>query len=364
MYPLPEGMYAARNQWYIAAWSKEVTREPMERWILDEPIAFYRTQAGKAIALNGRCPHRHFPLGKSAVVGDNIECGYHGIQFRPDGSAASVPSQTTAPTACNVQAYPLVEKWQWLWIWPGDPALADESLIPDHDEIRLTDSNFESCGGTYYSVPARYMLMHDNLFDLTHLNVLHRTSIGSGDLASTKEIRTLDEKSLTSFRNFKDMEMPAYYSSAMGYKGKCNREVNIKFFFPCLHFAYSRFTRASTVSDQPGAHVGQALVYHAITPATRHTAHYFFAMSRDFARDDDALGQKLLSKLLPTLDEDMFATGEIEKMITRLGYAPKEILLKSDTTCGHGRKLFENAIRRELDSVESSRPGVIELRKI
>ena len=37
MYPLYEGLFAPRNQWYVAAWSSEVTREPIERTILDEP---------------------------------------------------------------------------------------------------------------------------------------------------------------------------------------------------------------------------------------------------------------------------------------------------------------------------------------
>lgn len=106
MYPLAEGLFAARNQWYVAAWSKEISRAAMERWILNEPVAFYRTEAGKPVALGERCPHRHFPLGKSRVVGDNVECGYHGITFSPTGSCVSILSQTTVPTGCKVKAYP------------------------------------------------------------------------------------------------------------------------------------------------------------------------------------------------------------------------------------------------------------------
>jgi phenylpropionate dioxygenase-like ring-hydroxylating dioxygenase large terminal subunit len=46
MYPLSEGMFAPRKQWYIAAWSTEIQRSPMERWILNEPVAFYRKEDG------------------------------------------------------------------------------------------------------------------------------------------------------------------------------------------------------------------------------------------------------------------------------------------------------------------------------
>ena len=105
MYPLPEGCFAPRNQWYVAAWSKDIGREPIERWILDEPVALYRRESGEPVALHGRCPHRSFPLGKSRVFGDNIACGYHGIQFRPDGSCAGIPSQRIAsPTASSAPA--------------------------------------------------------------------------------------------------------------------------------------------------------------------------------------------------------------------------------------------------------------------
>ena len=75
MCPLWDGLFAPQNRWYIAAWSSEVTREPMERWLLDEPVALYRKEDGQAVALGGRCPHRSFPLGRSRVVGNNIQCG-------------------------------------------------------------------------------------------------------------------------------------------------------------------------------------------------------------------------------------------------------------------------------------------------
>lgn len=356
MYPLAEGMFAPRNQWYVAGLADEVTRQPSERWILGEPVALYRTQEGRAVALGGRCPHRHFPLGKSGVVGDNIECGYHGLQFRPDGTAAMIPSQTAVPTACRVKAYPMIEKWKFLWIWPGDPESADEALLPDHAELGLDDPDFELCGTAGYAVPARYMLMHDNLFDLTHLNVLHRGSIAGGDLAATKEERLTEGNTLRSLRRFKNVDLPPFFAPLMNYRGKCDRDVMIKFYLPSLHYFYDRFSRAEGEPDE-GAHVGEIKGYHCITPATKNSTHYFFVLSRDFGKGDADFGGMLLANLRPTLEEDVFATTEIEKMIGGLGCVPPEILLRSDTTCGHGRKLFEKAINLERDApVRGSEP--------
>ena len=225
MYPLPEGMFAPRNQWYVAAWSHEVSRDPIERWILNEPIALYRTQDGKAIALDGRCPHRHFPLGKSGVVGDNIECGYHGIQFGPDGRTKLVPSQAGTPSACDVKAFALAERSGFIWIWPGDTDSADLSLLPDLEDFHYDNEGFEVCGEKYNSVPGRYMLMHDNLFDLTHLAVLHRNSIAGGDFGSVKEVREEGDNWLSNAREFKDIEMPPYFLPVTDYRGLLDRKM-------------------------------------------------------------------------------------------------------------------------------------------
>lgn len=347
MYPLQDGMYAARNQWYVAAWSSEVTREPMERMILNEPIAFYRRQDGQPVAVEGRCPHRHFPLGKSRVVDDNIECRYHGLTFDPSGALVRVPSQTAIPSRCRIKAYPVVERWQWIWIWAGDPERADPSLIPDHEEIGLTSKDFQVDGGSYHAVPGRYMLMHDNLFDLTHFPYLHRTSIGSGDFAAARETSDGGPGWLSTQFKFEDIGCPPFFADIFNYHGLVDRLFGMKLFLPCLHVGYDDFFRAASTKDRPGEMLGRLKVYHAITPATKHSAHYFFANGRTFKRDDAAFGRAMLEGLNKVIDEDMDATREIESMLGKVEQLPGEFLLRADKTCVLGRRRFEEIIRAE-----------------
>jgi phenylpropionate dioxygenase-like ring-hydroxylating dioxygenase large terminal subunit len=40
-----------RNSWYVAAWDREVTRTPLARTLLDEPVVLYRKEDGTAVAL-------------------------------------------------------------------------------------------------------------------------------------------------------------------------------------------------------------------------------------------------------------------------------------------------------------------------
>ena len=87
----------ARNQWYVAAYGREVGRELFARTVLGEPIVFYRTESGEVVALADRCVHRRFPLSESRLEGDRIICGYHGFTYDRAGSCVSVPGQTPDP---------------------------------------------------------------------------------------------------------------------------------------------------------------------------------------------------------------------------------------------------------------------------
>lgn len=347
MYPLAEGCFAPRNQWYIAAWADEIKREPMERWILNEPVALYRTEAGAAVALEGRCPHRHFPLGKSRVVGDNVECMYHGITFSPKGECVRIPSQGMVPNSCKVKSFPVVERWQWVWIWMGDPELADESLLPDHEALDLLSDEFHFETGTYLPVPGRYMLMHDNLFDLTHLGFLHQTSIGAGDFGVVDERRTNGDNWICSERDFPDIDCPPLFAKVFDYYGKVDRSFGMKLHLPCLHAGFDFFYKSRTEQDDPGALLGKVRVFHAITPGTHNSSHYFFAVGRSFKKDDAVFGQKLLENMVEVIGEDLLATREIEAMLGGLDAVPPEVLLKADATCVRGRRLFEAMIRKE-----------------
>jgi phenylpropionate dioxygenase-like ring-hydroxylating dioxygenase large terminal subunit len=346
MYPLADGLIAARNQWYIAAWSKEVTRTPMERWIANQPVAFYRTEAGEAVAVGGRCPHRHFPLGKGRVVGDAIECLYHGFTFDRSGKCVHIPTQQQVPAVCRIPSYPLVERWEWLWIWPGDPEKADPGLIPDHRELGLLDPAYSATGGVYYPVPGRYTLMHDNLLDLSHLGYLHRSTIASDGIAEAEEVRDEGSGWLRSTRKMPNVSCPPIFAQFLHHEGRVDRAFGMKWYMPALHAGFDNFHEVAAKACT-GRLLGAIKVFHAITPGRLNDAHYFFGMARTFAKDNAAVGEAFINGLRVTLVEDMSATREIETMLGSLPEMPQEILVRGDTHCVRGRRMLENMIRAE-----------------
>ncbi len=186
MFPFPAGMTFPRNQWYVAAWSRELGHEILGRTLLGQPVVLYRSEAGQPIALDGRCPHRRFPLANGRREGDNIVCGYHGLTFNTSGKCVRIPSQERVPDSYCVRTYPVCEKWSWIWIWMGDASLADENLIPDHSKLPVLNDEWLSVIGGLEKVNARYTAMHDNLLDLSHLTFLHDDTIGSPAVANTE----------------------------------------------------------------------------------------------------------------------------------------------------------------------------------
>lgn len=159
-----------RECWYVAGFAGDVSREPISRTFLDEEIALYRDDDGVPVALGNRCPHRFAPLDKGRVVDGALQCPYHGMRFDRTGACALVPCGGKLPPHARVKSYPIVDRYQLLWIWMGDAARADPDLIPDF--AYLEDEAFGWFNGTLYA-RANYQLLVDNLLDLSHAEFLH-----------------------------------------------------------------------------------------------------------------------------------------------------------------------------------------------
>lgn len=161
--------------WYVAGWQHEVPKaQPVARQILGEPIVLYRTDNGDITALANRCPHRHAPLSLGRIEGDNLRCMYHGLLFDRVGNCLDVPGSGVIPPNCSVKSYPVHIQDSWIWIWMGAPARADPSLVPkafglDDPSIVMRSNQIDYA--------ANYMLINDNLCDLSHVDFVHETTL-------------------------------------------------------------------------------------------------------------------------------------------------------------------------------------------
>src|ERR1043166_5259199 len=100
-----------RNNWYVAAFSHEVTNEPLGRTLLNDAVVMFRGMNGKVAALEDCCAHRLMPLSKGGVVNDTLVCCYHGLAYDGSGACVHVPRQATPPAGLCVRSYPAVERY-------------------------------------------------------------------------------------------------------------------------------------------------------------------------------------------------------------------------------------------------------------
>jgi vanillate O-demethylase monooxygenase subunit len=200
------------EQWYVAAFSREVGTEPLARRCLGLPIVLYRTEAGEPVALLDRCPHRGMPLSNGKVIGDRVQCAYHGFEFDGSGRCVRIPTESSIPSAMKVHSFPAVERWQWVWVWFGDPDNADPALIPDHHDLGLTDPAFYAEPGVVLEVACNYLMVIENFTDYAHVPYLH----GATDAPFVTPQVEVDGPKVTITTMFPNEQSPTFLPDLIG----------------------------------------------------------------------------------------------------------------------------------------------------
>jgi vanillate O-demethylase monooxygenase subunit len=252
--------------------------------LLNDYVCLYRAGDGAVVALENRCPHRNLPLSAGNLVGDSVQCAYHGLVIARDGKCIHVPGQDEVPDWACVRRYPVVEQGGWVFIWMGEPALADEAQVPDYHR-RVTDPGWVAVTGQSH-VKAGYRLVLDNLLDLSHLTYVHGSTTGNAAVAESADIATeMDGDSVRVTRVMSDIEPATAFVEYGGYAGNIDRWQVSQFLPP----AYIDINNGSNMSGAGarGAerNVSQGhwgfVVYHAMTPETETTTHQFWCVAAD-----------------------------------------------------------------------------------
>ncbi len=322
-----------RDAWYVLANADEVGTQPLGRMLLGEPVVLWRRADGAAVALENRCRHRRMPLDKGRVTGDEIECGYHGLAFAPDGNCVRVPGQDRVPPGARVRAYPACERHGWVWVWPGDPAHADESHIPDFHTHG--GPGWTACGSKF-DMACDYLLLVENLLDLSHVGFVHRGTIGSDDaIAKLKVERGPDWVHVT--RRTENIPVPRLYAD-QGLAGPVNQTKVMRFQAPS-----SIWIDLETREARAGGRAVKFVIVNAITPAAPGRCYYFFANTRDFAHDDAKLDALLLDGTVTAFGEDK-AILEAQQAMIDLDPAAPEIDVDGDAGGLQARRIVQRMV--------------------
>ena len=166
------------DHWYPIAWADEVKAgKAVGRRYAGQPIVLFRGASGQVLALEDRCAHRQVPLNLGVVDGDRIRCHYHGWAYDKAGHCVDIPyvgaGEDRLPN--GVRAYPAMEVDDLIFIFPGDPDLAEARKPAALGSFRRKDYKTRRLNR---EVNCHYTFMHENLFDMNH-QFMHRSLMGS-----------------------------------------------------------------------------------------------------------------------------------------------------------------------------------------
>ncbi|MEH3047304.1 aromatic ring-hydroxylating dioxygenase subunit alpha [Sphingomonas adhaesiva] len=292
------------NRWYVAAWDSEVDRAPIARTICGEPIVLYRKLDRTAVALRDACPHRLLPLSMGYKEGDSLRCRYHGLLIGPDGAAQEMPIKAEAvPKGICVQRYPIVERHRFVWVWIGDPALADPATVPDFWPCSAPGWTFD---GGYNHIACDFRLVIDNLMDLSHETYVHQGSIGQIEITETPIETSVSDGEVTVSRWMPGIEPPPFWRDALRADGPVDRWQICRFLEPSsvlIDVGVAPVACGATLEQHDQGVRG--FVIDAMTPESEGTTHYFWGMARNFDIHDAGFTARFKAQQGHVFDEDV-----------------------------------------------------------
>lgn len=337
-----------KNAWYVACTPDEIDGKPLGRQVCGERIVFFRGKTGQAAAVEDFCPHRGAPLSLGFMREGELVCGYHGLTMGCDGRPASMPGQRVSGFPA-VRSFPTIERYGFIWVWPGDVAEAAADKLP---ALPWAESPAWAYGGGLYHIACDYRLMIDNLMDLTHETYVHASSIGQREIDEAPVTTTLEDDHVVTSRFMDGVGAPPFWRMALRGAG-LPEDATVDRWQVC------RFALPSHVMIEVGVALAGQGGYHAddgvkassivvdfITPETETSHWYFWGMARRFAVDDNDLTASIRDGQAKIFSEDLEI---LERQQQNLSRHPARRLLKLNIDAGgvRSRMMIDKAIAAE-----------------
>lgn len=334
-----------QNAWYVADWSENITRTLLPITILGEKLVIYRDEKNNPVALEDACCHRKLPLSKGNLIGDALQCGYHGLEFDTTGKCIRIPGQTRIPERAKVRSYPVVDRWNLIWIWMGDAEKADPSTIMhvDHFDDPAWGINL----GPTMEIACNYLLMIDNLLDPAHVTYVHETSLGSDALKDIPLEIEATGHSIISSRWVRDHEIAPFFKPYLKFKGNADRLQYYEVFAPCLSLIKDVVAPANTGAPEGKLHDDVFLIdsYNLITPVDEYSCRYFWFQMRNFEPDSEATTAALTEGFISVFEEDIDILAAVQERM----HSSKTRMIDINTDVGgkRFRNMLSKLISRE-----------------
>lgn len=167
---------ALRRCWQPVARIQDLERGPQRAVLLGEALAVFLTESGAPAVISDRCAHRGASLAMGEVVGDGLQCPYHGWEWAGgNGRCTRIPAladQRQIPPRAQIPAFPAREQWGLVWTALEEP-LGDLPSPPWFEPERWTLGH-----GEPFELQVALGVAIENFRDVAHFAFVHRATMG------------------------------------------------------------------------------------------------------------------------------------------------------------------------------------------
>ncbi|WP_419930000.1 Rieske 2Fe-2S domain-containing protein [Candidatus Poriferisocius sp.] len=176
-----------KNQWYAVEFGRWVTDQPVLARVHGHDLVLWRSPNGTVNAQSDLCVHRGGSLAGGSVVGDCVQCPYHGWRYGADGACVEIPANRPdlpIPKKARIDTYPCIERYGFVWVFLGDLAPEQRPPVP---ELEGLEEHTEARAEGYRAVigeftwQANYDRVLENAVDIAHTPFVHSGSFGNKD---------------------------------------------------------------------------------------------------------------------------------------------------------------------------------------
>ncbi len=343
-----------RNSWYVAAWSSEVGRSLLSRRILGEPVVLFRRQDGRPVAFVDRCPHKLAPLSRGELIGDLIQCGYHGMQYDSVGQCVRIPGQPPIPRKARLQRFAVAEKYNAVWLWAGDPDEADPSRLIEVPYYGK--AGWGLVDGQYLHFATSYLNLTDNLVDPAHTSYVHKRTIGNSGGEDAPVNVEHSEGHVVASRWVTNTEPVPIMKTYAGYKGNVDRWQYYHLHLPSIsQVDFGAVETGGALNEAAKENGFRSFTYSFLTPETTRSTHYFWLHLRNYAVGIREIDADIARLYRLTFEEDRDLLAAIQEQQDLTGVR-EYVKLSIDQAPSRVRRMIGEMIEAERGAVATDQP--------
>jgi phenylpropionate dioxygenase-like ring-hydroxylating dioxygenase large terminal subunit len=338
------------NFWYPAENSENVTNEALKVQMLGLQFVLWRDEDGIARCVSNTCTHRGGSLGDGKIVGNCVQCPYHGWLFNGAGDCERIPSLgplSKIPDRSRIDAYPVEERYGIIFVFLGD--------LPEEERPTIMPINEYGQDGwrtlsLRYRWNCNYVRLVENQSDPSHVEYVHS---GFGFAGKNKDYRVpkfnIEETQwgAGAMTEFFSPELPDQDMAAMSPEGRTD--------------AGSGFHGISSTWTRIHFNATEGMNMYLYSCPRSETELEIFLVNQRNCRLDPALDKNFLERMGIAIEEDRIVIEKLEPTIPSKEAVGEFIVPADDVLMTYRRRLKDyeaQGWRMNLEEIARNRGRV------